>query len=94
MTGVNDHPFERPALVRALRLARLPAPTWPLARLVAGGYHPETPRAVAADFARANPLPRRRSAYTVPAACCRPCDVRSRSLALYGCTGLCLSDGF
>jgi len=64
------NPFERPALalVRALRLYRLPAPTWLFARLVAGACHPETPRAVAADFARANPLPRRRSAYAVPTA--------------------------
>lgn len=62
--------FERPALalVRTLRLYRLPAPRWLLARLVAGACHPETPRAVAADFARANPLPRRRSAYAVQTA--------------------------
>lgn len=62
--------FERPALalVRALRLYRLPLPTWLLARLVAGACHPETPRAVAADFARANPVPRRRSAYEVQTA--------------------------
>lgn len=62
--------FERPALAltRALRLYRLPVPTWFLARLVAGACHPETPLTVATDFARANPLPRRRSAYEVQTA--------------------------
>lgn len=54
------------AAVRTLRLYRLPKPTPLVGRLVsAAACHPETPRSVATDFAEANPIPDRRSAYAV-----------------------------
>lgn len=72
LAGGADHnltaSFERPllALLRGLRLYRLPIPDTLFARLVhSATCHPSTPRAVAAEFVAASPLPERRSAYVV-----------------------------